>query len=121
MATVRVDHGIDDLASDLAAIPARMVTKGSRVVRKNVNEGSRLTRRIAKAAAGPHGKDYFKRISGEMTGALEGEFGPWGPPKSRYVGVEGSAGAMRDLNKAADVIGPKFADDAGAMLDGLFW
>lgn len=121
MATVRVTHSIDDLASDLAAIPARMVAEGSKVVAKNVRAGTRLSQKIAKAEAGPHGKDYYKRIDGEMTGLLEGEFGPWGPPKSRFVGVSGSAGAMRDLDKTADILGPRFADEAGAMLDGLFW
>lgn len=113
--------GIDDLASDLAMIPKTMRLRGRAVVRRNIETGNLIAQEIAKGASGPHGKDYFKRLSSEMTGPLEGEYGPWGPPKSDYVGVSGTAGAMRDLNRSADRIGPRFARDAGRMLDDLFW
>ena len=121
MATVRVTHGIDELVRDCRLIPRTMRVRGKAVVRKNVELGTIQAQRIAKAAAGDHGKNYWKRISGEMTGALEGEYGPEGPPKSDYVGVDGSAGAMRDLVKSAQRQGPQFARDVSRMVDGLFW
>lgn len=121
MATVHVSHSLDDLERDLKLIPRTMRVRGRAVVRRNVDVGVVLTKRAARAAAGPHGANYFKRITGEMTGALEGEFGPKGPPKTDYVGVSGTAGAMRDLDKAADKVGPKFAAEIDRMVGSLFW
>jgi len=113
--------GIADLADDCKVISRAVPVRGRAVVRKNIEYGNIVAQNIAKKAAGPHGKDYFKRLSSEMTGPLVGEYGPWGPPKTDYVGVSGTAGAMRDLEKSADRVGPRFARDAGRMLDGLFW
>lgn len=120
MSSVRVTHGIDMLAADARRIAVTTKPKMARVMKKNVTEGNKVAQRFAKAASGPHGKSYWKRLSGEMTGPLQGEYGPhdggtpvgggWrnGPPNT-------------DLPKSADVIGPKFAKDAGDILDGLFW
>jgi hypothetical protein len=121
MATVRVTHSIDGLARDLGMIPQTMKVRGKAVVRKNVEQGNLVARDIAKRAAGAHGKNYFRRITAEMTGPMTGEWGPKGPPKSDYVGVDGTAGAMRDLVKSAQRQGPRFARDVGRMVDGLFW
>lgn len=112
---------IADLAGDLKRIPATARLRGAAVVAKNVEIGAEATRTIAKAMAGPHGEDYYKRITGEMTGPLQGEFGPEGPPKTDYVGVDGSAGAWRDLQKAETKIAARFQRDIRRMVDGLFW
>lgn len=121
MATVQVTHTIDGLIRDLRLIPRTMRVRGKAVVARNVDLGTMLTKRAARAAAGPHGVNYHKRISGEMTGPLEGEFGPSAVLGTRYTGVSGSAGAMRDLEKAADKVGPRFAAEVGRMADDLFW
>lgn len=118
---IKVTHSIGDLASDLAAIPARMKAAESKVVRKNVAEGTRLAKGFAKAEGGPHGKHYHKRITGEMTGVLEGEFGPVGIPKSNFVGAGYRHGRNRDLLRSADIIGPKLADEVGGTADRMFW
>lgn len=118
---IRVHHSIGDLADDLAGIAARSTPELAAVVHRNVNEGTRLAKRFAQAASGPHGKSYHKRISGEMTGTLQGEFGPWGEPR-RFVGAGyRHAGVNMDLPNAADIVGPKLADQVGDTVDGWFW
>jgi hypothetical protein len=114
-------EGIADLADDLRFIPRVMRHRAGAVVARNIEYGNRVAQREARAAAGPHGKDYFKRLSAEMTGSLSGEYGPEGPPKSDYVGVDGTAGATRDLDASAAKTAPRFARDIGRMVDGLFW
>lgn len=120
MATIRVTHTIGDLAADAARIPAKVKREGRKIVRKNVRDGNTLARRYARELSGPHGKNYFKRITGEMTGALEGEYGPHdgGVP----VGGGWRHGAPNtELERSQDVIGPRFARDVREMADGLFW
>lgn len=120
MATVRVTHSIGDLARDCAAIPGKMRAEGSKVVRKNGAAGTKLAQRFARELSGPHGTAYWKRISGESTGALEYEYGP-------HAGGVPVGGGWRhgtpntELERSLDVIGPKFAKDVGDMADGLFW
>ena len=120
---IRVEgiEGIADLGNDLQQIPRTAILRGRAVVQRNVELGTHLTQGIARKAAGKHGANYWKRISGEMVGAWEGEFGPSAVEGRRYVGVSGSEGAMRDLEKAADKVAPRFAREAGRMLDDLFW
>jgi hypothetical protein len=120
MPTVRVEHSIGDLKRDMERIPPKMVKEGRKVVRKHVREGWRLSRRFARELSGPHGKTYYKRITEEMTGPLEGEYGPHagGTP----VGGGWRHGAPNtELERSLDVVGPKFADAVGDMADGLFW
>lgn len=121
MATVRESDSIGSLASYLAGAASRVVPEESKVVRKNVREGTKLTRGFARAAAGPHGLNYYKRISGELTGPLQGEFGPEGDVVGNAVGAGWRNGPPNtDLEKTQDVIGPQFADDALAALDRVF-
>lgn len=119
MSSVRVTHGIDMLAADArrAAVTAR--GRMTTVVKKNTEQGNRLAQRFAREMSGPHGKAYYKRLSGEMTGPLTGEYGPhdggtpvgggWrnGPPNT-------------DLPRSADIQGPRFAKDAAKALE-VFW
>lgn len=118
---VSVTHTIADLERDLKRMPARARAGAAKVVRKNAVEGNRLARKIARSKAGPHGKDYYKRITAEMKSPTSWEYGPEGIPKSDFVGVGFRHGVNNDLPQSADVIGPKFAKDALDMLDGLFW
>lgn len=117
---VTVIHNIGDLSTDLAGIAKRVQPDMAKVVRKNVNAGTRLAKANARAAAGPHGTNYYKRISGEMTGPLEGEFGPHDGGTPVGAGYR-HGGVNMDLPNAADVIGPKFADDVDDAVDGWFW
>lgn len=116
MATIRVDHNIGALAKHYAAVPAKFRRFARVAVRVSLEEGTDDAKRHADAAAGPHGSNYSKRISWEMTGALEGEYGPHAP-KTDYVGVSGAEGAMRDLEKSALRLGPRFQKRVGFAVD----
>lgn len=118
---IRVTHDIGDLANDLAGIPVRASRGFAAAVRSNAEEGNRLARRFAQSKAGPHGKNYFKRLSAEMITPLMWEYGPTGDPKTDFVGVGFRHGVNLDLPNSADVIGPKFAKDVGDTIDGVFW
>lgn len=122
MAIVRVAHDIDDLANDLAAISLKVEKALPGVVSRNIREGNAIARGIARAEAGPHGKNYYKRLTAEMTGPLTGEYGPEGDVAGNAVGAGWRNGPPNtDLPKSLDIQGPKFAKDVGNVLDGLFW
>lgn len=115
---VSVTSTLDDLERDYAATPPALVRKGNALVRKSVTEGRVLAQQFAREASGPHGKSYFKRITDEMTGPLTGEFGP-------HAGGTPVGGGWRhgpgntDLPRAADVIGPKFANAVDDLIGDL--
>lgn len=118
---MRVTHTIHDLAGDLRQIPPQATIEARQLVRKNAHKGSMEARRIARAKGGPHGKKYFKRITSEMTGPFEAEWGPEGDPKTEFVGAGWRHGVNLDMPQSLDLIKPKFARDVNAMLDRLFW
>lgn len=119
--TVHVVHTIGDLYDDLRAIAVRADKDLSKVVRKNVREGTAQAKTFARAGAGLPGKAYYKRISGEMTGPLSGEFGPTGSPKTEFLGVGFRHAGNLDLPRTADIIGPQMAGDVDDAVDGWFW
>lgn len=115
---------LDGLVADLSSIPTRFVRGTSRAVKKNVDQGNRLAKANAKRTAGSHGKLYPRAFSAEMTGLLSGEYGPDASMPQGDMSFEyGSRNQAPhlDLNRSADIIGPKFANDIGDVLDGLFW
>lgn len=119
---ISVRGGVGDLADDLAAIPAKAAPRLVGAVKRNVNQGNALARTFARESSGPHGKNYYKRITAEMTGTYEGEYGPTGDVVGNAVGAGWRSGPPNtDLPRSADIIGPKFADDVGDAIDGLFW
>lgn len=117
---VIVINDLSDLAGDTRAIPAKFALKAPAVVRRYTNEGLKVAKGIARTKAGPHGTNYYKRLSAESAG-LAGEYGPEGDPKTNFVGVGFRHGRNRDLPQSADLIGPKFAESALETADGLFW
>lgn len=118
--SIRVTHnGVADLARDMDKVFVRSEKAFAATTRRNLAAGTKLARRFALEAAGPHGKDYYKRISGEMTGPYSGEYGPEGIPKTDFVGVGFRHGVNLDLPNSADIIGPKFAKDINADVDDL--
>lgn len=118
---VRVTHDLDNLADDLARIAAEAKPKLSKVVKRNVEAGNRIAVRLAREKSGPHGKNYYKRLSAEMTGPLQGEYGPEGIPKSDFVGAGFRHGVNLDLPNSADLIGPKFGRDVLDEAGSWFW
>ncbi len=117
---IRVRHRIDKLADDYAAIPARALVGMNKIVRDNVDYGRDLAKALAREKAGPHGRAYFKRISSEMTGALEGEYGPTGEPKTEFVGVGFRSGINTDLPQSADKVGSSAAADVRRLITRLY-
>lgn len=117
---IKVTHDIGDLADDLAAIPRVAIVDMSDTVRKNVDGGLRYAKGFARASSGPHGLNYFKRLTSDMHGPLSGEYGPHdgGTP----VGAGWRHGPPNtDLARSADLIGPKFARDVSQLPDRWFW
>lgn len=122
MARIRVSHSIGDLARDAARVVAKAGPGMTRVVRKNTMQGNKLAQGIARRASGPHGTNYYKRLTDEMTGPLTGEYGPTGTVAGNAVGGGWRNGPPNnDLPKSADVIGPRFAKDVGDLPERWFW
>ena len=122
MASIRVTHTIDDLASDMRKIATSTKPTMARIVRRNVSQGEKVAQGIAKRASGPHGKAYWKRITSEMVSPLEGEYGPHGDVVGNAVGAGWRHGPPNtDLEKSLDIIGPRFAREVSDAADSLFW
>lgn len=122
MAGIRISHDIGRLERDCAKVATKTKPAMARIVRKNVEDGNKLAKRFAKSKSGPHGKHYHKRISGEMTSALQGEYGPTGNVAGKAVGADWRAGTTNtDLPRSADVQGVKFAAEVSQAADRLFW
>lgn len=118
----RLIGGVGDLARDLEGIAAKSAAELPAVVHQDVEQGKGLARGFAKKASGRHGKAYFKRITSEMNGRLEGEYGPTGDVVGNAVGAGWRHGQRNtDLPKSLDIQGPKFAADVGKRVDSWFW
>lgn len=126
-----VTHGIDDLASDLADIAARVKPDMRGVVRDGIRVGADLAKANAKRTAGSHGKHYPKSISSEMDSDL-GLFGntisgEYGPDAARPQGGMSFEFGSRnqpphlDLARSADIVGPAFARSVRDQIDEWFW
>lgn len=119
---VVVRHQIGVLAANMASMRPQFRTEATRIVRANAEKGNELAKEFAKERSGPHGLHYHKRLHAEMLTATSAEFGPDGVPKSEFVGAGyRTVGVNMDLLDAADIIGPKFADDVIDAADRLFW
>lgn len=115
MATAHIRHSIGDLSADLAKIAAQTHPRMRGVVRDGLKVGTQLARQFAKESAGPHGKNYYKRITSNMDRGLglfgntiSGEYGPEGTPKTEFVGAGFRHGINTDLPRSADIVGPSF-------------
>lgn len=117
---VKVRHRIDKLAAkqETAAVEAKLGL--AKIVMENVDFGRDLAKALAREKAGPHGKNYHKRITSERTGLLEGEYGPEGIPKTDFVGVGFRHGRNTDLPKSADKMTPAAAADVRKLITRLF-
>lgn len=119
---INVDHTIGNLAADLTKIETTAAPRLGKVVKRKVREGNAYARAFARGASGPHGKNYYKRITAEMTGLLEGEYGPHGDVVGNAVGAGWRHGPPNtDLEKSQDRIGPEFADAVSDEVGKLFW
>jgi hypothetical protein len=118
---VRVIGGVGDLARDLEGVAVRVKPDMRGVVNESRKSAEMRARGFAREKAGPHGKDYHKRISSEMTGELAAEIGPSGVPKSNFVGAGFRHGVNTDLPRTADIVGPEMAAGVRRKIGGWFW
>jgi len=126
---VIVVNDLSDLAGDMRAIPKQARKDMRATVAAGLRVGKSLARDYAKAGAGPHGVDYYKRITSEMYGdvtfggvtGIAGEYGPEGIPKTDFVGVGFRHGVNRDLPRSADMVGPALAGEVSRLPDRWFW
>ena len=116
--SIRLEHTVGELARDLRTIATTAKARMVGVVRDNVAFGERTAQRLAKESSGIHGLNYHKRITGEMTGELEGEYGPHA---GNMIGGGWRNGENTDLPRSADLVGPKFANDVRDEAADLFW
>lgn len=124
MATVRVIHGIDDLASDLADIPVLAARDMADCVRSNADSGMRYARSFAKQTAGKHGKHYPRSITSEATSPFVWEYGPDASmPQGGMSFERGSRNQPPhlDIARSADMIAPRFARGVSRLPDRWFW
>lgn len=128
MPSIRVIHDIDDLASDIIGIAKKARPDMVKVVREGVKVGTSLARDYAKESSGIHGKNYYKRISGQMFGVVAfggaaGISGEWGP----HDGGLPVGGGWRhstpntELDRSADQVGPAFVGEVRRLPDRWFW
>ncbi|KAB2807989.1 hypothetical protein F9L07_25300 [Pimelobacter simplex] len=113
---VKVRHHLDRLQADQERAAGSFAPMARRAVKQSTDFGRDLARALAREKAGPHGTAYWKRVNAEMTGPLEGEFGPDGTPKTEFVGVGFRHGRNTDLPKAADRVGPDLAERVRKIL-----
>lgn len=121
---IRATNSLGDLIAALSEAPVKLVTEGSEIVRSNIEAGNRAGKTFAKATSGVHGKHYPNAFTAQMTGALQGE---WGPDASRMQGGMSFERGSRnqkphlDVLRSADVQAPRFQDDVSDLADRLLW
>jgi hypothetical protein len=121
VARINVEHNIGALAADCRTIAVTTQPRAAKIVKANVKEAEKVMRGFARASAGPHGKNYFKRVTSTMTTPLSGEVGPTGDVSKSVGGGWRNGPPNTDMPKTADIMGPKFASAIAAMADDLFW
>lgn len=118
--SIRITHSLDDLAADFRTIARRAPRDMATLVRRTVKAGERAEVRIAEAKSGPHGLNYPERITSDMTGKLQGEWGPNAGGTPVGAGFRHGAGNT-DSEASAKVVAPKFYRDAHKLPDKWFW
>lgn len=129
---IRVVHGIDDLANDMASIAVNARRDMVKVVRNGIRAGNMVAKDYARVSAGAHGKHYHRAFSTEMHGivtfggaaGISGEYGPdAAKPQGGMSFENGSVNQKphRDLARSADLIGPSFAQEVRQTAAGWFW
>ncbi len=121
---ISVRHDIDDLANDCASVARRAQADMRRVVGRNIDQGNRLAKGYARRSAGSHGRHYPNAMTSEMTGVTKGEYGPDAARPQGGMSFEfGSRNSPPhlDLNRSADIQGPRFARDVADLPSKWFW
>lgn len=128
---VRVHHDIGDLANDLTAIAKQVKPDMRKVVREGIKAGNKVAKKFASEQHTMNSDidvPYQRSFSSEMTGPLEGEYGPVddGIPHggSQARGYENGSVNQRphnNLRRSQDIIGPKFGEKVHDAVGEWFW
>jgi hypothetical protein len=133
MARVLVRHGIDDLASDLAEIPARAVAEMRGIVREGAQVGNSLAKDFARESSGTHARKYPGTFSAEMLSGFVGfgsrviqaEYGPRATGQGLLAPIleNGSRHNKPHFNlaRSADIIGPALLGEVDRAVERWFW
>lgn len=132
MASIRVMHGIGDLADDLDAIRLRARGDMRAVVRDGVKVGNTVAKDLARESSGKHAKKYPRSFTTSMNAGLglfgntiSGEYGPVPGDQGSLAGIleNGSVNnpPHRNLARSADLIGPSFAQEVSRLPSKWFW
>lgn len=126
---IKVTHTVDDLVRDLVRIPAMASRDVRAAVRHGAMTGNLLAKEHAKANAGPHGKDFHKRLKWDAPrhslfggAGWSAEYGPTGVPKSDFVGAGYQHGdGNTDLEVSQGPAIGLVAQDIRRAMDDWFW
>ena len=132
MSKINVRGGVNDLIADFGKIRTEAPRALSGVVRDGIKAGTVLAKDNARRSAGSHGKRYPAAITSQMRtpyryGAGAIYHGEYGPDISRPQGGMSFEYGSRnqkphmDLNRSADIIGPRFPTEVADAIDRLFW
>ena len=128
MATVRVHHGIDDLADDLKMVSTAIPRRGPGVVREAAKRGNRNARAFASEQHTMFSDvdvEYAPTFTVERVGRLSYEYGPEasgeGTKASGYeFGSVNQASPHRNLDRSVDIEAIEFPMDVSDELR-LIW
>lgn len=124
---IRAEHSIGDLTADLTKASKETGPQMRGVVRDGLKIGTNLAKGFAKRDAGPHGQDFYKRITSQMNrdgglfgNTISGEYGPTGVPRTEFIGVGFRHGGNTDLPRSADIVGPSFLRSVDDEVGDIF-
>ncbi|GAB2970273.1 hypothetical protein [Nocardioides montaniterrae] len=117
-----VTDTLDDLQHDLEDAAAKMQRSVTSALNDAQKLGTQVARRHAQAASGPHGKNFYKRITGEMLTPTSAEFGITADQRGEPVGAGFRHGPPnRDLAAAGDKAAAELAWQIRSAIDGVLW
>lgn len=120
---VRAIHTFAAFERDATRVPVKVVRQAAKAVRTRAEQGNRNAKNRARNTAGKHGRHYPNSFLAEAISPLEWQYGPHPSLAQGEMSFEyGSRNQPphMDLNKSADVVGPKLAADMGRILDDLY-
>lgn len=126
---VRVLHDLGDLANDMGSIATRAPKDMRDVVKHNIHEGNRIAKAHASEQHTMFGDadiEYPPSFTAEMTGPLQGEYGPDsaigdGSQAEGYEHGSINSPPHHDMARSYDVIAIEFPLDVDDMVRGWFW
>lgn len=126
---IKVTHDIDDLANDLAAIPAMAARDMRSAVGDAADYGNRIAQANARGTSGAHGKHYPRAFTADAPRGTGGagfsaEYGPVAGRPQGGMSFEFGSRNQRphlDLAKSKDAAAARLASNVRGAIPGWFW